>query len=181
MDQAILDSIQAQLRSPFLDVFMTFVTHLGDFALIWFVIALILIAQPRYRLYGVAVIVAVIATALIGMFVLKPLFGRVRPFIAHDFMGLLIPPPSGTSFPSNHSMVSFAAAAAICCLPKGSRAVTAVKVGAVVCAMLIAFSRIYLYVHYPTDIIGGAIIGIALGIASVWAVKRLWPPKKHVT
>lgn len=174
MDVAILNFIQEQVRSPFLDMLMPAITHLGDLALVWFVAAAVLIAQPKRRVYGIAVIVAVIATAAFGELVLKPLFGRVRPFIAHDFSGLLIPPPSGMSFPSNHSMVSFAAAAAICCLPKGGRAVTAAKVGAVIVAALIAISRIYLYVHYPTDILAGAIIGIALGISSVWLTNHFW-------
>ena len=74
----------------------------------------------------------------------------------YEFAGLLIPPPSGDSFPSNHSMVSFAAAAALCCLPGKGRGVLALKVSAVAVACLIAFSRLYLYVHYPSDILAGA-------------------------
>ena len=109
------------------------------------------------------------------MFVLKPLFGRARPFVAYEFAGLLIPPPSGDSFPSNHSMVSFAAAAALCCLPGKGRGVLAFKVSAVAVACLIAFSRLYLYVHYPSDILAGAVIGIAVGIGSVWLVEKTWP------
>lgn len=181
MDLAILDAVQEHLRTPTLDAVMLLVTHLGDFALVWFIAAAVLIAQPAYRRYGVAVIAAVIATAAVGMLVLKPLFGRVRPFVAHDFAGLLIPPPAGDSFPSNHSLVSFAAATVVCCLPKGGRGVTALKIGAVAVALLIAFSRVYLYVHYPTDILAGAFIGIAFGLASLWAVERFYakrtPPK----
>ncbi len=65
-------------------------------------------------------------------------------------------------------MVSFAAAAALCCLPGKGRGVLALKVSAVAVACLIAFSRLYLYVHYPSDILAGAVIGIAVGIGSVW-------------
>ena len=100
---------------------------------------------------------------------------RARPFVAYEFAGLLIPPPSGDSFPSNHSMVSFAAAAALCCLPGKGRGVLALKVSAVAVACLIAFSRLYLYVHYPSDILAGAVIGIAVGIGSVWLVEKTWP------
>ena len=95
----------------------------------------------------------------------------------YEFAGLLIPPPSGDSFPSNHSMVSFAAAAALCCLPGKGRGVLALKVSAVAVACLIAFSRLYLYVHYPSDILAGAVIGIAVGIGSVWLVNKVWPER----
>ena len=149
MDIAVLDAIQQHLRTPLLDQIMLLATHLGDLALVWLVAGAVLVAQPRYRRWGVAVLLAVVATAILGMFVLKPLFGRARPFVAYEFAGLLIPPPSGDSFPSNHSMVSFAAAAALCCLPGKGRGVLALKVSAVAVACLIAFSRLYLYVHYP--------------------------------
>ena len=168
MDIAVLDAIQQHLRTPLLDQIMLLATHLGDLALVWLVAGAVLVAQPRYRRWGVAVLLAVVATAILGMFVLKPLFGRARPFVAYEFAGLLIPPPSGDSFPSNHSMVSFAAAAALCCL-------LALKVSAVAVACLIAFSRLYLYVHYPSDILAGAVIGIAVGIGSVWLVEKTWP------
>ncbi|WP_080797368.1 phosphatase PAP2 family protein [Arabiibacter massiliensis] len=174
MDLAILDFIQERLRTPLLDDVMIALTHLGDLALVWLVAGAVLLAQPKRRQYGAAVILAVVATAAIGMLVLKPLFDRPRPFVAHEFLGLLVPPPLGTSFPSNHSMVSFAAATAICCIPEGGRGVKAVKTGALVVAALIAISRIYLYVHYPSDILVGAIVGVGLGLASVWVVKRLW-------
>lgn len=175
MDIAVLDFIQEHVRAPWLDQVMLLATHLGDLALVWLVAGAVLVAQPRHRRYGIAVLVAVLATAALGMLVLKPLFGRARPFVAYEFTGLLIPPPSGDSFPSNHSMVSFAAAAALCCLPGKSTGVKALKAGAVVLAALIALSRLYLYVHYPSDILAGAVIGIAVGLASVWIVSRVWP------
>ena len=155
MDIAVLDAIQQHLRTPLLDQIMLLATHLGDLALVWLVAGAVLVAQPRYRRWGVAVLLAVVATAILGMFVLKPLFGRARPFVAYEFAGLLIPPPSGDSFPSNHSMLSFAAAAALCCLPEKGRGVLALKVSAVAVACLIAFSRLYLYVHYPLRYPGG--------------------------
>ena len=100
MDIAVLDAIQQHLRTPLLDQIMLLATHLGDLALVWLVAGAVLVAQPRYRRWGVAVLLAVVATAILGMFVLKPLFGRARPFVAYEFAGLLIPPPSGDSFPS---------------------------------------------------------------------------------
>ena len=175
MDIAVLDAIQQHLRTPLLDQIMLLATHLGDLALVWLVAGAVLVAQPRYRRWGAAVLLAVVATAILGMFVLKPLFGRARPFVAYEFAGLLIPPPSGDSFPSNHSMVSFAAATALCCLPEKGRGITAAKVAAVVVACLIAFSRLYLYVHYPTDVAAGALLGVALGFAAVALARRIRP------
>lgn len=175
MDIAILDAIQAYMRSPFMDGAMLLATHLGDLAALWLVAGAVLLAQPRYRRYGAAVLLAVAVTAALGMLVLKPLFGRPRPFVAYEFAGLLIPPPSGDSFPSNHSMVSFAAATALCLVPSKGRGATALKVVAVAAACLIAFSRLYLYVHYPSDILAGAVIGIAVGAGSVAFAKR-FPP-----
>lgn len=175
MDVAILDFIQEHLRTPALDAVMLAFTHLGDAALVWLAAAAALLVQPKRRAWGIAVVVAVVATAALGMLVLKPLFDRPRPFVAHGFIGLLVSPPAGASFPSNHSMVSFAAAAVICCVPKGGRALAAAKAGAVAVAVLIALSRIYLYVHYPSDILAGAVIGIAIGFAAAKLLERFWP------
>ena len=177
MDIAVLDFIQAHLRSPLMDALMLAATHLGDLALVWLVAGAVLAAQPRHRRYGAAVVLAVAATAALGMLVLKPLFGRVRPFEAYGFMGLLVPPPAGDSFPSNHSMVSFAAAAALCCVPGRGRLSVALKVAGVALACRIALSRLYLYVHYPSDILVGAVVGVAVGVLSVRLVLRLWPEK----
>ena len=175
MDIAVLDAIQQHLRTPLLDQIMLLATHLGDLALVWLVAGAVLVAQPRYRRWGVAVLLAVVATAILGMFVLKPLFGRARPFVAYEFAGLLIPPPSGDSFPSNHSMVSFAAAAALCCLPGRAEACWRSKGlgrGRRMPHRLLAPLPVRaLSLRYP----GGRVIGIAVGIGSVWLVEKTWP------
>ena len=177
MDIAVLDAIQQHLRTPLLDQIMLLATHLGDLALVWLVAGAVLVAQPRYRRWGVAVLLAVVATAILGMFVLKPLFGRARPFVAYEFAGLLIPPPSGDSFPSNHSMVSFAAAAALCCLPGEGRGVGGHKGSAGARASHNALTPHDQYGHKPSDILAGAVIGIAVGIGSVWLVNKVWPER----
>lgn len=172
VDFAILNAIQEHLRSPFLDAVMPFVTHLGDLGIIWLVTAALLIVQPKRRAYGVAVVLALAFAVVVGSFILKPLIGRMRPYdVVGDFM-LLIPPPAGDSFPSNHSMASFAAATVVCLLPRGGLFERFAKIGAVVLATLIAFSRLYLYVHFPSDILIGAILGVALGFAAVALAKR---------
>ena len=174
MDPLILDAIQDNLQSPFLDTLMPFITFLGDIAIVWIVAAVVLIAQPKRRIYGISVIVAIVVAVALGSLVLKPMFGRIRPFEAVEFWGLLITAPRGASFPSNHALVSFAAATVLCCVPDKGRVATLLKVSAVVLACLIAFSRLYLYVHYPTDVVIGAVLGIIVGVASVALVKRVW-------
>lgn len=178
MDFAILNAIQDYLRSPFLDVVMPFLTHLGDLGIIWLVAAAVLVAQPKRRIYGIAVVVALLLAVIVGSVILKPLIGRVRPYEVVGGFSLLIPPPSGDSFPSNHSMASFAAATVICLVPKAGRGVFALKIGAVVVAALIAFSRLYLYVHFPSDILVGAIIGVVLGFLALRLTKCFRPHYK---
>ena len=93
--------------------------------------------------------------------ILKPLVARPRPFTSDPARILLIPRPEDYSFPSGHTAVSFAAASAALFMKKRK---TGVAFGAVAC--LIAFSRLYLYVHYPTDVLAGAVIGILCGAAA---------------
>ena len=101
---------------------------------------------------------------LIGSAVLKPLIGRIRPFEANGFKNLLISAPKDYSFPSGHTAASFAAALV---LFHRSR-----KLGAAawITALLIAFSRLYLYVHYPTDVLAGCLSGAA----GIWLGTFLW-------
>ena len=93
--------------------------------------------------------------------ILKNLFHRVRPYDIRTSIELLVKRPLDYSFPSGHTAVSFAAASAAWFMKKRK---TGVAFGAVAC--LIAFSRLYLYVHYPTDVLAGAVIGILCGAAA---------------
>ena len=89
--------------------------------------------------------------------VLKPLIGRLRPFVERPDVVLLIPPPGDASFPSGHTAASFAAAFAL----KASG--SPLWKPALLWALLIAFSRLYLYVHWPSDVLGGAVLGAVVG------------------
>lgn len=176
MDAAILDAIQHALASPPLDALMAGITFLGDFAIPWLIAACALLLSPRWRTYGIAVLIALALAVIAGHLLLKPLVMRTRPFIEYGFP-IIIAPPRGSSFPSSHTLVSFAAATALCCVPKRGRAVAAAKAGAVVLACLIAFSRLYLYVHYPTDVAAGILIGIGCGFAAVALARKLRPDR----
>lgn len=169
-DQAILNGIQELFRCDFLDVFFTFVTKLGNAGFIWILLGLILCCFQKWRRTGIILLCSVAAAFLVGEAAIKPVVGRLRPFMDNTAVQLLIDPPRGFSFPSGHSMSSFAAATALFLC--GRRKVSWLWF---LGAILMAFSRLYFYVHYPSDVLAGAI----LGILTAWAVYRLfrrfWP------
>ena len=159
IDITILHFIQEFLRNPIMDKIFVFITRLGDDGLIWLSLAVILLFFKKTRKCGVMIIVTVSLTFLVGDKIIKHLFSRNRPFLLYPLpppAKLLIKAPTGYSFPSGHTASSFSAATAIFFYNK--RFGTA----AFCMAALIAFSRLYLYVHYPSDILGGIILGIGM-------------------
>jgi len=154
----VLDFIQTNLTNPIMDKIMIILTYLGSLGAVWIFIALMLIMSPKYRKNGIALVASLIMCLLIGNLILKPLIGRIRPCDVNVAVQLLINRPLDASFPSGHAMSSFAAATTIFYLNKKMGA------GAFLLAGAISFSRMYLYVHYPTDIVAGALIGIAIAV-----------------
>ncbi len=166
MEIEILDLIQ-KLRTPLLDRIMTFVTGLGNFSSVWILLAVILIVMKKTRKAGFAVLFAVLLDSLLCNLILKNIFTRPRPCDVNTAVRLLIPRPLGYSFPSGHTSSSFAAVTAL--LLSGRRRLWK---AALVVAVLVAFSRMYLYVHYPTDVLGGVLCGILCGYISWRCVRR---------
>ena len=160
-DFGILYFIQDHLRCAFLDAVMPYITYLGEAGTIWFVAAIILLITKKYRRYGVMMVCAMALGYLTGEIVLKGIVARPRPFSVDDTVALLIHAPSGFSFPSGHSVSSFAASAVI------FRADKRIGIPALILAALIAFSRLYLFVHFPTDVLAGIFIGAAFGVLTV--------------
>ena len=146
------------MRCGFLDIVMPAVSGIGNSGTVWILIALIFIAAKKHRITGIAMLTAMLMGLLIGNLTLKPLISRIRPCDINTAVELLIPRPKDYSFPSGHTLSSFAAATVIFL---GDRRLGVI---AVILAAVIAFSRLYLYVHYPSDILGGIVIGVALGI-----------------
>ena len=158
----ILDWIQQHLRSPFGDFIMPLITSLGNAGILWILIGLVLLTRPSWRKAGVVLLLALLIEAFLCNIVLKNLVAMPRPFTLHENVQLLIPAPHDYSFPSGHTGAAFASAAAL----YFSRARYWLMV--LVLAVLIAFSRLYLYVHFPTDVLGG----IVLGVASAWLAEK---------
>lgn len=160
-----LDALQV-LRTHWLDQAMVFITTLGKGGLLWICTAAALLALPKTRRLGAALAVSLLLEALLCNLLLKPLVARPRPFDVNTAVQLLVSRPTDFSFPSGHTGAAFASASALCF--GGSR--LWIPVGAL--AALIAVSRLYLYVHYPSDVAVGAMLGIMLGWLGNAAVRR---------
>lgn len=154
---AILEFVQTYLRCDFLDMVMPFITKLGNGGVLWVICSLILVIVPRTRKTGIAMAVSLVLEVFCCNGLLKPFVARRRPCDVNTAVRLLIPHPEGFSFPSGHTGSSFAAAAALFFGEKR------MGIAALMVAALIGFTRIYLYVHYPTDVLAGALLGIMLG------------------
>lgn len=157
MELQILDAIQT-IRTPILDRLMCFITSLGSAGRVWILLAVILLIRPKTRKSGVIILTALVVNLILCNGILKNLVGRTRPFDVNTSVSILINKPRDFSFPSGHTAVSFAVVAAL--FFSGEKKLWKISL---VAAVLIAFSRLYLYVHYPTDILGGIVVGILAG------------------
>ena len=173
IELSILDWIQT-LHTPFLDKIMAFITRLGDAGIIWIVLSIVLLLIPKTRKSGAVMVAALVVDVLLCNIVLKNLVARTRPYDVNTGVHLLVAKLHDYSFPSGHTAASFTAVVALSFAGE-KRAWKA----ALVLACLIAFSRMYLYVHYPTDVLGGVLVGIAAGYGGYRVVKALEQYKKE--
>lgn len=158
--------LQEQVRNPILDKIMQFITSLGDAGLIAIAACIVLLCIRSYRRAGITASLSLVMDFVIVNLVLKNLFARIRPYEVFEGLQLITRMPSDFSFPSGHAGACFAVASAMfLCLPK--------KVGipALAVAALIGFSRLYVGVHYPTDVLGGMLVGCLTGWAA-WRIMR---------
>ena len=170
-DFPILDWIAEHLWCPFLDTVMPGITHLGDGGILWIALALLLLCLPKWRKTGLTMGIALLMGLLICNLWLKPWIGRLRPFDYQlqcygTVIPLLIEAPTDASFPSGHTIASFEAATVLFLRHKKW------GIAALVLAALIAFSRLYLYVHYPTDVLGAMVLGIGIAFAANYFVNK---------
>ncbi|MCR5777723.1 MAG: phosphatase PAP2 family protein [Lachnospiraceae bacterium] len=147
-------------RNSFLDFWMPKITFLGDAGWFWIALVLLLIAIPVRRKLGLQAALALIINAILCNLILKVFFMRCRPCWLENEINLLIRIPRDFSFPSGHSSASFSAATAIFTRHKRAGII------ALILSLCIAVSRMYLFVHWPTDVLFGSLLGIACGIIS---------------
>lgn len=171
-DLPILDWIQAHMQSGFMDTIMPIITMFGDDGIFWIACAVLLAIFPKTRRTGLGMGFAMALGLLICNVILKPLVGRPRPY---DFqmehfqvaINLLISGLSDFSFPSGHTIASFEACTVLLINDKR------LGIPATILAILIAFSRLYLYVHYPTDVIFSVFAGILFGFIGNAIAQRI--------
>lgn len=167
MELRFLDFLQT-IHTPLLDKILAFITSLGNAGIIWIVLAVFLLILPKTRKTGIIVAAALLMDLILCNLILKNLVARVRPYDVNTAIAILIKKPLDFSFPSGHTAASFAAMTALF-LAKMKKA----WIAALVLAVLIAFSRLYFYVHYPTDVLGGAVVGILSGIIGYTIVEKI--------
>ncbi len=179
-DLPILEWISANLWCGFGDFTMPLITLLGDAGIFWIACALALLFIPKYRKTGLAMGAALILGLLVCNVTLKPLIARPRPYdyMAEHFgktIQLLVAAPHDFSFPSGHTLASFEAATVLLIHDKR------LGIPAMVLAVLISFSRLYLYVHYPTDVLFSVFLGIGFAFLGNFLVKKgfeIWEKRK---
>ena len=180
-DLPILDWIAENLHCAFLDTVMPLITMLGDAGIFWIALSVLFLFFPKYRKIGLSMGAALLMGVLVCNVTMKPLFARIRPYdyqLEHfgRTIQLLVATPHDYSFPSGHTLASFEAATALLIYNR--------KLGipAIILAVLIAFSRLYLYVHYPTDVIFSVFMGIGFAFLGSFLVKKgytVWELKKN--
>ena len=161
LDLTILHGVHDALTGPFLDFLMPKITALGNGGAIWLLASGGLICTKRYRKQGIVLLGGLAAGVLVGNVLLKNLVARPRPCWLDSSVQLLIANPTDYSFPSGHTLSSVIGATV---LTKTNRRF---GYAAIPLAALIAFSRLYLYVHFPSDVLAAAVLGVVIGDASL--------------
>lgn len=166
----VLNWIQDVFQCEFFDWFFPLVTKLGDHGIFWIAVAAVLLLFKKTRATGVMMGVSLLCGLILGNGVMKPLIGRTRPYDMESArqIPLLVERLTDGSFPSGHTLACFEAATVLFIRDK------CLGIPAMIAAILVALSRLYLYVHYPTDVIAGALLGILFAFFAVWVVKFVW-------
>ena len=173
-DNTILNFIQEFFRSPLLDKIMPVITCLGNFGFIWIAVTILALISKRYRKLGFTLALTLILCAIIGNLWLKPFVERLRPFEANHFTELLITAPKDFSFPSGHSVNAVAFYGALLVLAffylRRRWLKTLVMLALAAEIVLLPISRVYLGVHYPSDVTAGLLLGLLVMLTATTVV-----------
>lgn len=153
-DFAVLDWMQSVLRCTFLDYLMAAFSYAAEAGAVWIVLGLVLLFFKKTRAAAMMLLIALLLGWVLGDLIIKPLVQRSRPFVVNPDVVPFIKKPSSFSFPSGHSCTSAVAATVLLVKHR--------KIGLAVLpfSLLVMLSRLYNYVHFPTDVLGGALLGV---------------------
>lgn len=168
IDFSILYWIQDNLRNSFMDFVMPLFSNLQDGGLIWISIAVVMLFFKRTRYCGIAVLFAMGIDTLITEYGIKNIVCRVRPCNLVDDVNMLVKKPTSYSFPSNHSASAFAGAVAVMLTIKKK----AWTIPAFVFSGIISFSRMYVFVHFPSDVFAGILLGSTVSVLVCYLMKK---------
>ncbi|MBQ9844844.1 MAG: phosphatase PAP2 family protein [Oscillospiraceae bacterium] len=158
-----------ELHTPVLDKIMLFFTKLGNIGMPWLAIAVLMLCFKKTRRCGIAILGSLLVKELVGNLLLKNLIARQRPCWIDTTVPLLISSPSSFSFPSGHTFDGFAASVSILLYYKKA------GIAALLAAAVIAFSRMYLFVHFPTDVLASVVLGILAAVLVHKIVEAYYP------
>ena len=167
LDGSILLWLQEAVRTPLLDGLLIPFTTLGNAGLLWIVLSLLMLFFPKTRRAGFLALLALLFGLLVTNLTLKPWAARPRPWLSVEGLIPLLHPADPYSFPSGHTTAAFAAGGVWCrALPRRW-----MRIAAILQAAVMAFSRLYVGVHFPTDVLTGLCVGLA-GSQLVWYAAR---------
>lgn len=160
MDEMILEFFRDSICSPALDGFMKVITLLGDHGIFAIILSLVLLCFKRTRKVGLTLGISLFIMLILNNYIIKPLVARPRPYINDPNIKIIISPPSGFSFPSGHAASLFTVSTVLTKYNKWCAF-------SFILSFLVGLSRIYLQVHYPSDVLAGAILGVIYGIVGI--------------
>ncbi|MDE6591339.1 MAG: phosphatase PAP2 family protein [Oscillospiraceae bacterium] len=170
MDEQALVWIAQNVRCALLDPFMKLYTQLGNTGMLFIVLGIVLLFFKQTRKAGFSALCAMLIGLIAVNFTIKPLVSRPRPWLVIENFQNLVPERDPNSFPSGHTNAGFAFAIAVyMSAPKKW-----MKIAAVCAAAVMGLSRLYVGVHFPSDVLAGTVIGSLCGLAGAWVVKTVW-------
>lgn len=164
-DADFLLYIQEHIRCGFLDKIFPNITFLGDAGIFWIVLSAILLCFKKTRRAGICSALALLGSLLLNNLLIKPLVNRTRPYELIEGLVLMGKKAKDASFPSGHTAASVASAVAMCRFLKKRWSIPLI-----VLALMISFSRLYIAIHYPSDVLAGLIDGILLAVIA-WVIE----------
>lgn len=169
LDGNILLWIQENLRMEFLNPLVIFITGLGDFGKVWIGAAVVMLCFPQSRKAGILTVAALLTSLLVNNLIIKNIVARPRPWVDVEGLRILIRRPTDYSFPSGHTSSSFAAAVviyknAVTWRTDSWNIYSWIGIAALLLALGIGLSRLYIGVHYPSDVLCGALSGTIIAL-----------------